>query len=279
MHELCEPLINPTVGRLEVAVLDWAGTAVDFGSRAPVAAILAAFEQAGVPVTAEEARRPMGRAKRDHLKALLEQREVAERWLAARGAASTEADIDAIYADFLKLQAETVASHSAVITGCVEAVAACRELGIRIGSSTGYTRDLLAPVARRAKDEGYEPEVALSADDVSPGRPAPWLCIENARRLEASAMAAVVKVDDTPAGVLAGRNAGAWAVGVVVSGNEVGLSETAWSNLSDSDRDARRAAAAERLTAAGAHYLVDTIADLPEVVVSINQRLADGDRS
>ena len=278
MHELCAPLINPTVGRLEVAVLDWAGTAVDFGSRAPVAAILAAFEQAGAPVTAEEARRPMGRAKRDHLKALLEQPEVAERWLAARGAASTEADIDAIYADFLKLQAETVASHSAVITGCVEAVAACRELGMRIGSSTGYTRDLLAPVARRAKDEGYEPEVALSADDVSPGRPAPWLCIENARRLEASAMAAVVKVDDTPAGVLAGRNAGAWAVGVVVSGNEVGLSETAWSNLSDSDCDARRAAAAERLTAAGAHCLVDTIADLPEVVVSINQRLADGGR-
>ncbi|MEQ8848035.1 phosphonoacetaldehyde hydrolase [Botrimarina sp.] len=263
--------------RLRLAVLDWAGTTVDFGSRAPIAAILSAFESAGVPVTEEEARRPMGRAKRDHLQALLEQPPVAARWAGARGAPPTEADLDAIYSDFLSRQAECVVSHSGVIDGCVDSIAACRELGLAIGSSTGYTRPLLEAVARRAAEEGYRPDAMLSADDVAPGRPAPWLCTENARRLDVWPMAAVVKADDTPAGVEAGRHAGAWSVGVVASGNEVGLSAHAFARLTPAEREAKLHPARATLTEAGAHYLIDTIGELPEVVRRINERMAKGD--
>ncbi len=262
--------------RLRAAVLDWAGTTVDFGSRAPIAAILAACEQAGVPVSEMEARAPMGRAKRDHLQALLTQPAVAARWRNKHGHEPTATDIDTLYHDFLTLQAECVVSHSGVIEGCVTAIEAARQLDLAIGSTTGYTKELLAPVAERARAEGYVPDVMLSADDVSPGRPAPWLCCEAARQLGVFPMAAVVKVDDTPAGVAAGRNAGAWSVGVVASGNEVGLSAAAFAALPTEQRETALVTARARLTEAGAHFLIDTIVELPAVVRRINEKLAAG---
>lgn len=275
MIEVEAPAAVGRADKLAAVVLDWAGTTVDFGSRAPIAAILHAFNQAGVEVSEADARRPMGRAKRDHLKELLiDTPAVAQAWTTAKGAAPTEADVDAIYENFLVLQAECVAEHSAVIDGCPEAIAACRDRGLKIGSSTGYTRDLLDRVARRAASEGYEPEVQLGADDIAPGRPEPWLCLENARRLGVFPMAAVVKVDDTAAGIVAGRNAGAWTVGVVASGNGVGLTPEALAALSDEQREEVLASARQVLIEAGAHFLIDTIKELPETVDRINERLA-----
>ncbi|MGL4512359.1 MAG: phosphonoacetaldehyde hydrolase [Lacipirellulaceae bacterium] len=265
-----------TPARLQAVVLDWAGTTVDFGSRAPIMALLAAFEQTGVPITEAEARAPMGRAKRDHLDELLTNPAIAARWREARGADPNERDLDAIYGEFLVLQAECVVAASPVIEGCPAAIDACRSRGLKIGSSTGYPRSLLDGVIARAATEGYSPDVALSADDVAPGRPAPWLILENARRLGVFPASAIANVDDTPAGIESGRNAGAWCVGVVRSGNEVGLSESALAALPSAERDAKLAVAAERLVAAGAHLLIDTIADLPDAIDRINGQLVAG---
>ncbi|QDU89523.1 Phosphonoacetaldehyde hydrolase [Pirellulimonas nuda] len=273
-----QPSLADAPRRVEAVVLDWAGTTVDFGSRAPILAILEALEQAGVPVTEQEARRPMGRAKRDHLQALVGQPAVAQRWRRAHGRDANEADIDRLYERFLVRQPESIVGCSGLIPGCREAVDACRAQGIKIGSSTGYTRGLLAPVAERARFEGYAPDVMLTADDVGPGRPAPWLCMENAKRLGVYPMQAVVKVDDTPAGVAAGRNAGAWSVGVVASGNEVGLSREAYQRLGDPQREPLLEAARRRLAKAGAQLLIDTIAELPEAIAWVNDRLANPGR-
>jgi len=278
MIEIDHPKPVASAERLRAVVLDWAGTTVDFGSRAPISAILAAFESAGVPITEREARHPMGRAKRDHLRQLFDTPAIAARWAEAHGSDPTEADLDRLYDGFLGLQAECVVEHSGVIDGCPAAVAACRELGLNVGSSTGYPRNLLERVAERAAEEGYRPDVMLSADDVQPGRPAPWLCFENARRLGVFPMSAVLKVDDTPAGVMAGRNAGCWTIGVVASGNEVGLSPEKLAATPEAVREELLAAARQRLSDAGAHFLIDTIVELPGVVDRINQRLSAGDR-
>lgn len=48
---------------IKVVILDWAGTAVDFGCMAPVAAFREAFERQGITVTEQEIREPMGLKK------------------------------------------------------------------------------------------------------------------------------------------------------------------------------------------------------------------------
>jgi phosphonoacetaldehyde hydrolase len=69
---------NPT--KLQAAILDWAGTVVDFGSFAPTQIFVEAFAEFDVQVSIEEARGPMGMGKWDHIRTLCDQPEVAERY-------------------------------------------------------------------------------------------------------------------------------------------------------------------------------------------------------
>jgi len=265
-------------GPLKAVVLDWAGTTVDFGSRAPVLAVVEAFRRSDVPVTLDEARGPMGMAKRDHLRAMLHIPEVRDRWQQVYRRPPNEEDVDRLYRQFLPLQKEVLANHSRLIAGCLEAMETCRSLGIRIGSSTGYTQELMDVLVPLARAQGFEPDAIVCASDVSPGRPAPWMCLENARRLGVYPMEAIVKVDDTIVGIEAGLNAGMWTVGVARSGNLVGLSEQELHQLPESEQASLVQMAAEKLYAGGAHYVIDTIAELPTVLKQIDELLRHGER-
>ena len=91
-------------------------------------------------------------------------------------------------------------------------------------------------------------------------------------------MAAIVKVDDTTVGVEAGLNAGMWTVGIARSGNLVGLSEQELTQLAPADQARRVEQATADLYRCGAHFVVNTIADLPSALEDIQRRLAAGER-
>jgi phosphonoacetaldehyde hydrolase len=86
-------------------------------------------------------------------------------------------------------------------------------------------------------------------------------------------MSALVKVGDTPADIEEGRNAGVWTVGVARTGNELGLSLDEVNALPAGTLRARLEAIYARLYAAGAHYVIDSAADLLPVIDAINARL------
>ena len=64
---------------IRAVVFDWAGTMVDFGSRAPIGAFAQAFAERGVDLHEHEILADMGRAKREHIVRLLERPEVVGR--------------------------------------------------------------------------------------------------------------------------------------------------------------------------------------------------------
>ena len=80
---------------VKAVVLDWAGTVVDFGSRAPMGAFVEVFARFGVAISIAQARGPMGLPKRAHIAALLAEPDIAEAWRAAHGALPDEQAIDA----------------------------------------------------------------------------------------------------------------------------------------------------------------------------------------
>jgi phosphonoacetaldehyde hydrolase len=266
-------------GPLRAVILDWAGTTVDFGSLAPVRAIVEAFRRCEVPISIGEARGPMGKAKRDHLAALLESPEIRGRWETVYGSVPTDSDVDDIYLRFLPLQRELIVAHAELIPGCLATVEACRQRGLKIGSTTGYTRALLDALAPLARQQGFEPEASVVADDVPSGRPAPWMCLECALRLDVYPPAACIVVDDTTVGIEAGINAGMWTVGVVQSGNLVGLSRDEFHALDSAEAESLCTAARRQLNAAGAHYTIDTIADLPALFDEVEARLKGVERA
>lgn len=265
-------------GPLRAVIFDWAGTIVDYGSRAPAGVFVEVYRRHGVAISMAEARGPMGMQKRDHIEAIARMPGVADRWRAANGATLGGADIDTMYHEFLPLQLACLPDYADVIPGAIETFAACRARGMKIGTSTGYSRPLMDVVEAEARRRGLVPDLVVCADDVPAGRPAPWMCFENLKRLDAWPPAAAVKVDDTLPGIVAGMNAGMWTVGVALSGNEMGLAREEAAALLDAERDSRLRAADKRFVEAGSHYVIDSVADLIPVLDEIDARLKRGDR-
>jgi phosphonoacetaldehyde hydrolase len=220
----------------------------------------------------------MGMAKRDHLNAMIEMPEIRDKWTTVHGRAPTSDDVDRLYAKFLPLQKEILSSNCQLIPGCLEAMEKCRSLGIAIGSSTGYTQELMDVLVPLARAQGFVPDAIVCASDVSPGRPAPWMCFENARRLGVYPMEAIVKVDDTTVGIEAGLNADMWTVGISRSGNLVGLSEDELNNLKPEEQTKKVGAATAELFRSGAHFVIESIAELPNVLAQIGECLRQGGR-
>ena len=243
------------MNRISALILDWAGTTVDFGSFAPTQIFVEAFRQAfDIEITLEEARVPMGLGKWQHIEALGKLPSVDSRWQAKFGRAMTAADIDAIYAAFMPLQIAKVVDFSAPIAGVVDTIATLRA-------------------------KGYAPDHWVATDDLAAGgRPGPWMALQNVITLGIDDVAHCVKVDDAAPGISEGLHAGMWSVGLAVSGNEFGATWEEYQAMSKAEIATRRERAAGKLYAAGAHYVVDTLADLPEVIADINARLAKGER-
>ena len=265
-------------GPIRAVVFDWAGTTVDFGCCAPVAVFVEVFRQQGVTITAEQARGPMGTRKRDHIRLISEMPAVRKQWEEVHGRLPQETDIDAMYEQSVPLQTRSVTEHSALIPGCLETTELLRSRGMGIASTTGYSREIMEALLPHAAALGYAPDVTVCASDMSEGRPAPWMLLECARQLNAYPVGSLVKVDDTVPGIIAGLNAGAWTVAVAATGNEIGLNLDEFQALNEAQRKERIDRSAVKLAQVGAHYVIDSIADLPECIDDIERRLRDGQR-
>lgn len=274
---------KPTIGAafrgpVSTAIFDWAGTVLDFGCIAPVTAFRGAFAEDGLAISEAEARAPMGAAKREHVEAILAQPAVAKRWQAQKGVPSTQADVDRLYSAFLRIDEINCAIYSDLIPGALDTIAALRSAGVAIGSTTGYPRSVMDGLMPLAKAQGYEPDHCATVSDLKRGRPYPDMVLANAIALGAPDLAGCIVVDDSPTGLVSGRAAGMWAVGIIASGNEVGLSLADWQALDEAQRAAHRDRSRTVLLEAGAHFTIDTIADLLPVVAEINARLEAGER-
>lgn len=263
----------PPASPIQLVVLDWAGTTVDFGCFAPVASFVAALARNGVEATDKQVRGPMGMAKRDHLRALLELPDLASQWKEHHRRGWYEADIERIYReDYVPLQINAIARHDRLVPGLPPVVEALRARGLKIATTTGYFREAADRVFASATAQGYARDLDVLPDEVPAGRPAPWMIFRAMQALGVYPPRAVVKVGDTPADVAEGVNAGAWSVGVVTSSSEVGLSEADWEALPDSRRREISEEVRARFEAAGAHAVVETLADLPALVDDLGRR-------
>ncbi|PIM53800.1 phosphonoacetaldehyde hydrolase [Roseateles chitinivorans] len=270
---------GPRYPHLQAVIFDWAGTLVDHGSLAPTQIFVDAFATFGIALTLDEARGPMGLSKRDHIRTLLEDAGLQSQWQARFGRASTTGDIDAIYERFMPMQIAHVGRYSAPIPGAVEVLAALRGAGLRIGSCSGYPRQVMDVLLPQAMAAGIWADHVVAGDDLAAGgRPGPFMALGNVLALGLGDVRACVKVDDTTPGIEEGRRAGMWTVGLSLSGNETGLTLEQLQALPDAEVAAKRAAVTQRLMASGAHLVIDSVAQLPKALAEIDARMARGER-
>ncbi|CUX80073.1 MAG: phosphonoacetaldehyde hydrolase [Roseibaca calidilacus] len=260
--------------KFKAVVFDWAGTMIDFGSFAPMGVFVEAFKRFGLDATIAEARAPMGAPKRDHIKAMLMAPRMAAQWEKLHGTAPTEADIDRIYAVFVPMNEKVVADYATLVPGAAVIAADLRARGLKIGSTTGYTRSIMERVFPLAAAQGYAPDNCVCADDLPEGRPGPLQMYQTFIDLAVYPPQAVIKVDDTEPGIAEGVAAGCVTVGVALSGNHVGLTPEDLAALPDAEIAILRARATAALRAAGADYVIDTVADLPALIDQLEKDTA-----
>lgn len=267
-----------TQSPIQAVVFDWAGTMIDFGCRAPVVALRDVFAEAGVEIAEAEARADMGKAKRDHVRALLAVPRIAAAWRAHHGAEPSEADVDRLHDAVEPRMRAAARDYGQLIPGAAELVADLRSQGVRIGSTTGYTRPMMADILPLAAEQGYAPDTVVCAGETPAGRPSPLMMWKSLVELGAWPARACVKVDDAVVGIGEGLEVGAWTVGLSASGNGVGLSREQLRILPEAERAARIEVSAEALREAGAHYVVESVADLGPVLAEIEARIERGEQ-
>lgn len=281
-------LINPRTeyrnmrvyqGKIKGVILDWAGTVLDCGVYSPAVVFLKVFDQEGVPITMEEAREPMGRHKKVHIRMVTQIDSVRKRWREKFGRNPNEEDVERMFANFVPQQLACLSEYSQMITGAVDTVDILqKDLKLKIGSTTGFTTPMVDILKKIAAEHGYVPDCYVAADEVPQARPYPYMVWLNAIKLDINPIAAIVKVDDTVDGVREGTSAGCWSVGLARTGNYVALNEDEIDALTEEEYELKLEKSYETLANAGSHYVIDSIAELPPVIEDINRRLASGER-
>lgn len=264
-------------------MLDCSGTTMDRYVDASAIVFVEVFKRYGLEINMDEARKPMGLRKDLHIKAITEIPSVRQRFKAKFGREPSQDDVDKMFAVFVPVQIELLkkGNYHELLPGTAEVVQKMQRDGIKIGVTTGFTRDMLDILLGGALGQGFRPDTACAGDEVEMPRPTAYMVIKNLERLGVynlkNAMRRTVKVDDTVSG--AGEGAPlCWRVAVSKWSNYVVDSWAVAKTLSAEQLKEREQASKEKLTVeSGAHYVIDDLRDLPAVIAEINQRLAKGE--
>lgn len=259
--------------KISCVIMDWAGTAVDYGCFAPLNAFLKVFsEEKGIDITYRQAREPMGLLKIDHIRAILNMPEVAARFRSRYNREWNQGDVDEMYRSFEKHLFASLSDFTTPVPGVLDTLQALRRQDIKIGSTTGYTSRMMGIVRPGAAAKGYEVDNLVTPDDVPAGRPAPYMIYKNMIDMAVPSVEEVIKVGDTLADIREGVNAKVWSVGIITGSNEMGLTEEEYNHLSTAETILLKEEVRKRMTEAGAHFVLDTIGELPPLIEQINQK-------
>lgn len=258
---------------IEGVIFDWAGTTVDYGCFAPVQAFIEAFAHFNIMVTTEETRKPMGMLKIEHIRTMLKMDRIAAAWKKEYGRPADAKDVQAIYEQFEPKLMAILKNFATPKPYVVETVEQLRAIGLKIGSTTGYTDSMMALVVPEAASQGYAPDIWITPDSTSgKGRPYPYMIFENMRKLQLTAVKNVMKVGDTVSDIKEGVCAGVLTVGVIEGSSELGLSEAEFNRLSETEKQTRCSAVERTFRNAGADYVIKNFAALPDLILAVGIR-------
>ena len=267
-------------GPVQALVLDWSGTIADAYVIAPAVVFVEVFKNQGVEISMEEARGPMGLRKDLHIKMLTEDPVIAARWESLKGKAPEQSDVDAMFADFVPAQLACLRQYTTALPGVLDVLNDLQKQGLKIGASTGFVRSMVDVLLEDCIKQGFTPDATVAGDEVIHGaRPAPHMVWKNLDLMGISEIKSVVKCDDTVSGVGEALNAGCWGVGLVRYSNYMNINTLEEEATLSEDEIARRMAHTRKiLEQSGAHYVIDSLVDLPAVLEDINARLARGEK-
>lgn len=257
---------------IKLVIFDWAGTTVDYGCFAPLIPFINAFKKYHLKLTTAQARGPMGMLKIDHIKTLFQLDSIKQQFLAHYKRDVTNKDINLIYQEFEQQVFAVIPEFTTPIPNVVTVINQIQAMGIHIGSTTGYTKEMMQIVAPLATNQGYTPEYIITSSEVVCGRPYPYMIFYNMMHFKIQNSYAVIKVGDTIVDIKEGLNANCISIGIIEGSSELGLSLEEFNLLNLQEKTAKCQEVRYKMYQAGAHFVLDNIIELPMLLNSLNSR-------
>ena len=215
----------------------------------------------------------MGLPKIQHIRELLTMSEVNEQCTSRYQRSWAEEDVVELNRLFEEYLFASLEEYTDPIPGVIPTLEKLRAEGLKIGSTTGYTREMMDVVLPAALAKGYCVDYCATPNLLPAGRPAPYMIFENMIKLGVPCLDTVVKVGDTIADIKEGVNAKVWSVGVILGSNEMGLTEEETDNLTADELEDRMVEVRNRMLEAGASYVIRNIEELPALIQTINLKM------
>ena len=258
---------------IKAVIFDWAGTIIDYGCIAPTQVFIEVFRRKDILLSIDEARGPMGLAKKDHVRELFRLETVQKQWIAEFGRTPSETDVEGIYAELEPALAIIVKNYSDPIPGSAGLIDRLKKQGVKVGTTTGYVSEMMNNLLPIALANGLKPDSVVNSSEVLAGRPAPWMIYRNCVKMNVFPLSQMVKIGDTVADIQEGINAGMWTIGLTKSGNEVGLSLEDAENADHVWLMEKIALAGKKLLNAGADFVAEGVWDCWPILEEIDRQI------
>jgi phosphonoacetaldehyde hydrolase len=263
------------LNNIKAVIFDWAGTIIDYGCIAPTQVFIEVFRDREIIVTKEEARQPMGLAKKDHVRELFAIESIRKQWYAEYGRVPAEADVEDVYSELEPALTEIVKNYCEPIPGAVELINSLKGQGVKVGSTTGYVAEMMNNILPFTFEKGLRPDSIVNSSEVSSGRPAPWMIYLNSEILNVYPLSRMVKIGDTIADIQEGKNAGMWTIGVTQSGNELGLTPDEVTKADPEWLASKLEKARTKLLDAGADFVANGVWECASILEEIDRRIGE----
>jgi len=267
--------------RISTVILDWSGTTIDAGVKAPAVPFVKVFKQHDVPITMLEARQPMGLPKDQHIRKILQIPSVAQRWEQIKGRKpDLDKDGKALFKDFLPLQLETLADKLYIkpLPKVLDTLKYLRMMGIKIGLTSGFNTEMTQTILNNSKDidlaSYFDAIIPADHPSIKRGRPYPDAVWANMIALGCEDARECLKVDDTQMGIQEGRTAGVQTLGLAKYNNYIGTYTEDIDQLArENDREYWKLMEASRkhLSEAQPTFVRDTLDEVLPIILQANQ--------
>jgi len=271
---------------IRACIFDLGGTIVDRYSLTPLIAFRKAFRNRGIDLCPSLIRKDMGLNKMDHINKIFEDDDIQKQWYARNLESIDDRVKRDIFKEFSIIQKNETIERMKVIPQTRKCIRYLQDNDILTGVTTGFDYEQTMRIKSLLETYNIYLDSYVSSTCLEkPGRPEPYMIHKNMDNLDIDDPKRIIKIDDTISGIKEGLNAGCltvavarWSVNMGVDTYEdmMRLDNAIMDgsndyNLNYHNQKEKLKESREILKSSGAHYVIDTLEELPGIIQHINR--------
>ena len=263
---------------IRACIFDLGGTIVDKYSLSPFISFKNAFHKKKILISDDLIYKDMGMEKKEHIKLILQNKKVSERWNNLYNDYPNFKDVSEIYHLFNENQ-EINCKNIEILPETPKCINYLQLNNIKIGTTTGFSKENAFHIKDLLESNDIKLNSYVSSTCLPNNngefftRPNPGMVFQNLVNMNIDNSSNVIKIDDTNVGIEEGKTAGCITVGVARWSTYMKVLPKDVSTITDKEVNERLKESRKILNQSNPDYIIDTLDELPRIIREINQKI------